>query len=152
MHRTLKEQTASPPRASERAQQRAFDLFRRQYNDDRPHQALQQRTPSSLYQCSERQLAKSLPQIDYPFADDMQRVDKHGRIQWGRRKIYISRALYGEDVGGWIIDDGRWEVCYGPVVLGYIDRKKPRKKLIPPKQGWKVSTMSSVQSVNDVPG
>tara|TARA_Y100000031_G_scaffold135300_1_gene158513 strand:- start:60 stop:935 length:876 start_codon:yes stop_codon:yes gene_type:complete len=37
MHRTLKEAVASPPRASFRAQQRAFDRFIEDYNEVRPH-------------------------------------------------------------------------------------------------------------------
>ena len=40
MHRTLAEETASPPAANRRAQQRAFDRFRRVYNEERPHQGL----------------------------------------------------------------------------------------------------------------
>ena len=38
-HRTLAEATASPPAANRRAQQQAFDEFRREYNHERPHQA-----------------------------------------------------------------------------------------------------------------
>src|SRR5688572_7756551 len=39
MHLTLKKETALPPRASMLAQQRRFDAFRREYNDERPHEA-----------------------------------------------------------------------------------------------------------------
>lgn len=41
MHGTLKRETASPPAANRRAQQTAFDRFRREYNEERPHEALQ---------------------------------------------------------------------------------------------------------------
>src|SRR6185503_8503261 len=39
MHLTLAQETASPPSANLKAQQRAFDRFRKEYNCDRPHEA-----------------------------------------------------------------------------------------------------------------
>jgi transposase InsO family protein len=44
MHRTLKAETAKPPAVNRRAQQRAFDRFRQQFNQERPHEALEQKT------------------------------------------------------------------------------------------------------------
>jgi len=41
-HLTLKQRTATPPEASLRRQQRTFDRFRKEYNEDRPHEALGQ--------------------------------------------------------------------------------------------------------------
>ena len=40
MHKTLKECTALPPRSSLEAQQKAFDRFMKEYNYERPHEAL----------------------------------------------------------------------------------------------------------------
>ena len=54
MHRTLKQETASPPKETFRAQQRAFDLFRRRYNEERPHEALGQVPPATRYEPSAR--------------------------------------------------------------------------------------------------
>ena len=53
-HRTLKQHTANPPAANRRAQQRAFRLFCREYNEERPHQALGQQVPASIYRPSDR--------------------------------------------------------------------------------------------------
>ena len=38
--------TAQPPRAHLGAQQKAFEAFRREYNEERPHEALGQRPPA----------------------------------------------------------------------------------------------------------
>ena len=54
MHKTLKAATARPPQGHLPAQQRAFNRFRADYNDERPHQFLGGRTPGSLYQPSPR--------------------------------------------------------------------------------------------------
>jgi len=49
MHRTLKRETKRPPRGNLAAQQVRFNEFRKEYNDERPHEALGQETPASLY-------------------------------------------------------------------------------------------------------
>ncbi len=66
MHLTLKAETASPPRSSFRAQQNAFDSFRREYNQERPHEALGYDTPASHYQPSVRPFPNRLPELEYP--------------------------------------------------------------------------------------
>jgi transposase InsO family protein len=67
MHRTLKQETASLPRASRRAQQRAFDLFRRRYHEERPHEALGQRPPAAFYEPSARPYRENPPRPQPPF-------------------------------------------------------------------------------------
>src|SRR5436309_2646481 len=67
MHRTLKAETARPPRRSLAAQQRRFDWFRARYNTERPHEALGQRLPASLSQPSPRPYRTTLLPITYPW-------------------------------------------------------------------------------------
>ncbi|WP_432214999.1 integrase core domain-containing protein, partial [Salmonella enterica] len=43
MHRTLKDCTARPPAANLRAQQGRFYRFRREYNELRPHESIEDR-------------------------------------------------------------------------------------------------------------
>ncbi len=54
MHRTLKQEVAMPPAEDRRAQQRALQEFRQEYNEVRPHEALGMQTPASVYEPSER--------------------------------------------------------------------------------------------------
>jgi putative transposase len=65
MHRTLKAETAKPPAADPRAQQALFDRFRPEYNELRPHEALQQQTPASCYQSSPRAYPERVPEPEY---------------------------------------------------------------------------------------
>ena len=65
-HRTLKRQAIKPIRASCAAHQRNFEAFRHEYNEDRPHERLQQQTPASRYQSSARAYAERLPPLEYP--------------------------------------------------------------------------------------
>lgn len=54
MHRVLREDAADPPAATMAAQQAALDVWRNDYNMLRPHEALGQRCPASLYLPSPR--------------------------------------------------------------------------------------------------
>ncbi len=65
MHRTLKQETASPAAANRRAQQRAFDHFRREYNEERPHEALGLETPGAVYTRSAREYPARVPEPEY---------------------------------------------------------------------------------------
>jgi transposase InsO family protein len=142
MHRTLKAETALPPRTSMRAQQRAFDLFRKIYNEERPHEALGGKSPADLYRASQRCFPESEPRMDYPFEKDVVRVDEHGRCKWGRRTIHLGVALAGEPVLFQPIDERCWEVFFGPVLLGVVDPHDSEGGLLQPRRRWKkVSTM-----------
>ena len=65
MHRTLKAETARPPAGSRRAQQRRFNLFREEYNEIRPHEALDGDPPASRWQPSARSYPSPLPEPQY---------------------------------------------------------------------------------------
>ena len=53
-HETLHAETMNPPAATVGAQQERFDRFRQEYNEDRPHEALGQIPPASVYTASAR--------------------------------------------------------------------------------------------------
>jgi putative transposase len=127
MHRTLQEETAQPPHRTGRAQQRAFDRFRWIYNDERPHEALGQQPPATVYQPSPRPFPERLPELSYPRSSVVRRALPNGEIRWSGRRVYINQALAGECVGLEEIADGHWRVCFGPVVLGWLDARRPHQ-------------------------
>ena len=98
-HRTLKAETAAPPRADMRAQQRAFDLFRKTYNEERPHEALGQKPPATCFALSARRYPCPLVRFatESPW-EHVERIDKDGFIRWHDQRIFVSRALAHEDV------------------------------------------------------
>jgi putative transposase len=105
LHRTLKQETASPPAANRRAQQRAFDGFRQEYNQQRPHEALAMETPSALYRPSSRLYPARLPEPEYPSAMQVRRVHEHGQFHWKYRDVFLSKVLWGERIGLLPVDD-----------------------------------------------
>lgn len=124
MHRTLKAETARPPASSMRAQQARFDRFREEYNTVRPHEALGQATPSSLYQPTLRPFPRVLPELDYPDHFAVCRSYPNGVITWRGTQWYLSGCLRNELVGLDELDNDCWRVFFGPVLLGILDVKR----------------------------
>jgi len=126
MHRTLKEETASPPHATGPRQQAAFDRFRQEYNYERPHEAQGQRLPASLYVPSPRSYPLILPEMTYP--DDMQVrwVKSQGDISWKSHHVYLTATLAGELVGLRQIAENLWDIYFGPIRLAQLDTAKQR--------------------------
>ena len=121
MHSTLKAETAKPPRSSFSAQQRAFDRFQIEYNEERPHEALGQEVPASFYRPSLRAYPRYLPQVEYPAHFETRWAYPNGVISFGTTQWYVSACLSGERVGLEPCDDGRWRVHYGCVPIGVLD-------------------------------
>ena len=123
MHRELKAETANPPKTTLGSQQRAFDRFRHEYNEERPHQALGQRTPASSYTPSLRPYPRRLPEMWYPAEYRIRTVCAGGQMRWCGEKLYLGRVLANEVVGLMEIDDGVWAVHFGPLLLGHVDER-----------------------------
>lgn len=126
MHRTLKRAAAQPPAPNTRAQQRRFDMFRHHYNAERPHEALAQRTPASLYTPSPRPYPEHLPEMIYPSYMHPHRVCDTGLVYWNAWRIYVGYLLAGEHVGIEPVGDGVWNVHFGPVRLGGFDERNTK--------------------------
>jgi hypothetical protein len=76
--------------------------------------------PASLYQISPRPYPTTLLPITYPGHYEVRRVSRNGGIRWGSRWVNVSHVLAELDVGFEEIDDGLWEVYFGPVWLGRL--------------------------------
>lgn len=127
MHRTLKAETARPPASSMRAQQARFDRFRDEYNNVRPHEAIGQATPSTLYRPAPRALPSVLPELEYPDHFEICRTYSNGIISFRGSQWYLSGCLENEWVGLEELDDDRWRVFFGPVLLGILDVRRARE-------------------------
>jgi putative transposase len=134
MHRTRKAETTRPPGADLARQQQRFARFRRIYNHERPHEGIAQRQPARLYTPSPRALPTRLAAVEYPGHYEIRRVSAEGGIAWHSRRLSVSTVLIGEDVGLEPIDDGLWELHFGPVRLGRFDERRHR---IQPAGVWR---------------
>lgn len=120
MHKTLKQEATRPAAAAMPSQQRRFDRFRHEFNEERPHEALEQRTPASVYQPSPRPMPTKLPPLEYPDRFEVRYVSANGGIRWNHAWVNVSTTCIGEYVGLEEIDDGVWNVYFGALKLGRL--------------------------------
>jgi putative transposase len=121
MHRTLKAETAKPPCATVTEQQRAFDRFRHIYNDLRPHQALDDRTPADLFVSSPRALPRKLPRVVYDAGVETRSVRSNGCMKWKGKYLFLSETLAGERVSLTPLADDVWLLRFSFVDLAILD-------------------------------
>lgn len=120
MHLTLKKEATRPPGTNSLQQQAKFDAFVSEFNNERPHEALDMRMPAEVYSPSTRPYA-GLPALHYPLHDRDVLVTACGRICMHRKRINISTVLAGQRVGIKEVDEGIWIVTFMQYDLGYID-------------------------------
>ena len=121
LHRTLKQQAASPAAKTWRLQQQALDRFRQEYNERRPHEALGQRPPASCYVASARSYPERLAELEYPLGYRLRRVRPGGQFSWGGHDVFLTRALRGQVIGLEALDQRQSRIWFGPLELGILD-------------------------------
>ena len=128
-----------PPAQDRRAQQRALADFRKEYNQVRPHEALQMQTPASVYRPSEREYPARVPEPEYPSTMLVCSVHSHGHFRWKKRHdVFLSEVLWGERVGLLPIDERWYTVYFAELPLARFDSWQRRVLPLPsaknPKQ------------------
>jgi putative transposase len=138
MHLTLKQDTASPPRSTMRSQQRRFDEFRVEYNQQRPHEALDQKTPADLYQPSPRPYPSRVPEPEYGGDMKIRYVRHSGEIKWQGRRMYLGEVLAKENVGLEQVAEDHWLIYFCKMPLGVLDdqRRKVWSVEAATRKGW----------------
>lgn len=124
MHLTLKQETASPPAATRRGQQEAFNRFRHVFNEERPHEALDQRTPASVYRPSPRAYPERLGPAEYPCGMEVRVVQKHGQFCWKGQEVFVGEALRHERIGLEPIEGRYWVIRFCRLALGVFDGQR----------------------------
>jgi putative transposase len=121
MHRTLKDETARPPAANRHAQQRRFDRFRKELNEDRPHETLNGDLPAELWRPSTTQYPQAIPEPHYPGHFEKRRISTAGCFRFKTAVIFLSQALKNEWIGLEETEDGIWSVTFNDVLLARLD-------------------------------
>jgi hypothetical protein len=125
MHLTLKQEATKPAGENILQQQEKFDNFIEDFNEYRPHQALEMKTPSQIYKNSSYTYKNPEP-LNYPFHDKTIKVTQCDRICYKDFKVSLSRAFAGENVGIKETEDKIWLVSFMDYDLGYFDEKNNR--------------------------
>jgi transposase InsO family protein len=103
--------------------QAAFDVWREEFNTERPHEFLGMRVPAEVYQRSDRPYTGTPDDIDYSCLSTRRVHKRQGTIKHRCQQVFISAAL-----GGWSVAlnpsaDGLLEVWFSKLLLGHLDPK-----------------------------
>jgi len=121
MHSTLKQSTLCPPERNPRRQQEAFDRFQREYNHERPHEALGDQTPASCFAASSRLMPRRVPELHYDEDIAVRRISQHGSLKFNGVRTFVSEIFAYEWLGLSALDERTFEVLYGPTTVGFLD-------------------------------
>jgi putative transposase len=137
MHRTLKQEAAQPPAENRRKQQQVLDQFRQEYNEVRPHEALEMQTPASVYEPSARTFPARVPEPEYPQTMLVRSVRHQGIFRWKKHDVFLSEVLWSERVG-LLPEDDRWFTIYfAQIPIGRFDSERLRVTPMPkPVEGF----------------
>jgi hypothetical protein len=123
MHRTLKRRAIKPVQRTCAGQQRQFDAFQREFNTERPHDALGGATPASRYASSPQPYPSTLPAIEYPAHSLVKKVTDPGTFRFQQRLLYIANSLVDQHVGLEETEDGIWSIYFNTVLLATVDER-----------------------------
>lgn len=99
MHADISREIQGNVKGGIRENQIALDLWRKEYNEIRPNEAIGMKTPSEVYVPSPRKYYGDPEIIEYPLGFYPRKVNKDGYVRYSSIQIYISGALRGLTIG-----------------------------------------------------
>jgi len=124
MHKDLKAFCRHKIKMTLSKQQVVMNEFIDEYNNIRPHESLNMKTPSSVHVKSNRHYCEKKIKYEYPLHYKVNKVCKNGASRWGAYNwLWVSRAAAGRYIGAEEIGNGIWNIYYRNVLLGYMDEK-----------------------------
>ena len=137
MHRDLKAEAITPPSANNAAQQRRLERWRYTYNNDRPHESLDQQRPCEFYQPSLRRLNENDKPLVYPADCEVKQVSSSGFLGHEGKSYHVGEAFANKRVGLHLNAEGQTELYFANVRLGNLahgsaGRFRPSAYIAPP--------------------
>lgn len=120
MHRVYKAETLNPPARTLSGQQRRTKQWCREYNWERPHEALGMEVPAQHYRKSRGQMPGRLGPWKYPKGWESRLVKGNGLISWKGRSRFVGEAFERQRVGLKRLAHGNWQVYFGPLLAGEL--------------------------------
>jgi putative transposase len=117
MHKDIRRELEAGRAGREQA---AFEVWRQEFNNERPHESLGMRVPAEVYEPSERPYEGTPEDVDYG-AVESRRVNSRGCASYQGTVYRISTALQGWSVAVKPIENGKVEVWFSKLLLGHID-------------------------------
>lgn len=131
MHRDIKAELQKHAAKDIKTQQEVFDIWKEEFNKERPHEALKGKTPSDIYSRSKRHYDASEPEYAYPRSFEERKITSTGEFNWLQRKIFLTKALAGEFVGVDSVDPNHVQLWFTNYKLCTVEinQMKDRKRI-----------------------
>lgn len=126
MHRTLKQEATRPPEANLARQRSRFDAFRREFNEERPHEGIGMKRPVQIYRPSPRLFPPNLQSPSYPPHFEIRRVSRNGGVRWKGEWLNVGHSLVEEEIGLEEVGDGIWAAHFGSLLIGRFNERELR--------------------------
>ena len=124
MHLTLKQETASPPKWDQKEQQYTFDLFKKMFNEERPHEGIEFKRPSWLYTQSPPALPSRIAPVEYDSSvQKTRRIRTNGTMKWQGKEIFLSETLIGETIGMKPYAENEWKIFFSFLPIAIFNEK-----------------------------
>jgi len=125
MHRVMEAEAVRGAGNNLRAKNRRMTYWVKEYNFERPHEALGQNPPSLIYQPSSRRHCGEPQKLEYGSEYEVRRVRNRGTIKWKGRLWFLGRAFVGESMGLKEGSLGVQKVYLGDLLVGELHERDP---------------------------
>lgn len=112
IHKTLKYETLDTVSKNMKEQQKRFDIFKTDYNFYRPHEALDNKTPSDFYKKSSLKYPSKIHKPIYDYGFEVRQVRNNGEIQFKGQYYFLTNLLDDEPVALKKVDENIWDIFY----------------------------------------
>lgn len=124
MHLTLKKETASPPKQNMAQQQLLFNAFKKEFNEQRPHEGIQFNRPAWLYTNSSRQFPTKISAVEYDNSfEKTRKIRTNGTMKWKGKEIFVSETLRGERIAMKPHSELEWVIYFSFKPLALFNEK-----------------------------
>ena len=107
--------------------ERKFGIWREKYNNIRPHEALNMRTPGEVYQPSQRQYAETIKRFEYGGEYHVIKVNSWGYVRFDKWQIYLSETMIDQYIEFRPNPDGSsFIACYRNFKIAEFDTEDGR--------------------------
>ena len=140
MHGDVARATESKPAATVAEETVRLERWRKDFNTERPHEALDMKTPADVYRSSPRHLSDVKPYV-HPAGFERRRVQEDGCIHFRGQCVNLSKALGKMEVGLEPVSENRWRVWFCDLAVGGLESKNgsirrcPVAENLPPSDG-----------------
>ncbi len=121
MHRDLAWEVESHADHDAATQQATLDVWRRTFNEERPHEALGMRVPHDVYHVSPRKFDPTPVELVYPREYLVRKVNRNGSVKIHKAAVNVSAALRGFPIGLEPLPANRYATWFCRLCLGQID-------------------------------